>query len=308
MCNAIGDRCSWFPSFLVLACFFVLSSGFSYVIVERNHSDRLWTLAVYAVLAGLFMHSLLSVMLKDAGSVTREVLARMDPASGGPTLIRIETKRDGSPRFCRACKIPKPDRTHHCHACRRCHMRMDHHCAFVNNCVGYRNHKFFFLFLWWGAWTSSYVAYSCFHGFIFYRPIRNQFLHTVSLSCFLFGSIFSLVFIIFFGFQMFLVCRGYTVLEFVEKRRRPQASGKPFVNPFHVGIWRNLCQVLGDSPLLWFVPVSAPPIPVDFPTNNRHNAIPVQSPSPLSRLSISDSFSPTDLQSPSEARRRANAP
>lgn len=37
----------------------------------------------------------------------------------------------------------KPERTHHCSICKLCNLKMDHHCPFVQNCVGLHNHRFF---------------------------------------------------------------------------------------------------------------------------------------------------------------------
>lgn len=45
------------------------------------------------------------------------------------------------------CNTRRPERTHHCSICQICVLRMDHHCAWISNCVGQFNHKYYILFL-----------------------------------------------------------------------------------------------------------------------------------------------------------------
>ncbi|KAL8577775.1 hypothetical protein ACOMHN_001644 [Nucella lapillus] len=49
--------------------------------------------------------------------------------------------------FCKVCDRKRPKRAHHCRRCRQCVMRMDHHCPWINNCVGEDNHFAFTLLL-----------------------------------------------------------------------------------------------------------------------------------------------------------------
>lgn len=44
---------------------------------------------------------------------------------------------------------PKPERTHHCKTCNACILKFDHHCPWLNQCVGLGNERYFVLFMLW---------------------------------------------------------------------------------------------------------------------------------------------------------------
>ncbi|XP_033757331.1 palmitoyltransferase ZDHHC16B-like [Pecten maximus] len=48
--------------------------------------------------------------------------------------------------LCHKCFSKKPARTHHCKKCGKCILKMDHHCPWLNTCVGFYNQRYFFLF------------------------------------------------------------------------------------------------------------------------------------------------------------------
>lgn len=60
---------------------------------------------------------------------------------------------------CTRCETYRPPRAHHCRICQRCIRRMDHHCPWINNCVGERNQKYFIQFLVYVGLLSLYAIF-----------------------------------------------------------------------------------------------------------------------------------------------------
>uniref|UniRef100_A0A3B5KDJ6 Palmitoyltransferase n=1 Tax=Takifugu rubripes TaxID=31033 RepID=A0A3B5KDJ6_TAKRU len=114
-------------------------------------------------------------------------------------------------KWCSSCHFYRPPRCSHCSVCDHCVEDFDHHCPWVNNCIGRRNYRYFFLFL------LSLVVISI--SGLFLLPV-------LGLT----------------GFHLYLVSRGRTTNE--------QVTGKfqGGVNPFTRGCCNNL-EYLVCSPV-----------------------------------------------------------
>ncbi|XP_035130030.3 palmitoyltransferase ZDHHC23 isoform X3 [Callithrix jacchus] len=68
--------------------------------------------------------------------------------AGSPTKVKED--------WCAKCQLVRPARAWHCRICGICVRRMDHHCVWINSCVGESNHQAFILALLIFLLTSVY--------------------------------------------------------------------------------------------------------------------------------------------------------
>ncbi|KAM8837947.1 palmitoyltransferase ZDHHC4 isoform 2-T2 [Spinachia spinachia] len=78
---------------------------------------------------------------RDPGTVTKKKI------SGLLSLYPYDGRLFHPGVSCETCKLIKPARSKHCGVCNRCVQRFDHHCVWVNNCIGAQNTRYFLLYL-----------------------------------------------------------------------------------------------------------------------------------------------------------------
>ncbi|NXS51816.1 ZDH15 Palmitoyltransferase, partial [Brachypteracias leptosomus] len=188
---------------------------------------------------------------EERPEVQRQILAEI--ARKLPVYTRTGS---GGIRFCDRCQLIKPDRCHHCSVCAICVLKMDHHCPWVNNCIGFSNYKFFLLFLAYSLLYCLYIAATVFKYFIKYwtgelTNGRSKF-HVLFL---LFVAVMFFVSLMFlFGYHCWLVSRNRSTLEAFSA---PVFQNGPDKNGFNLGFVKNLQQVFGEEKKLWLLPIAS---------------------------------------------------
>ncbi|KFQ41230.1 Palmitoyltransferase ZDHHC3, partial [Mesitornis unicolor] len=159
---------------------------------------------------------------------------------------------------CPKCCSIKPDRAHHCSVCKRCIRKMDHHCPWVNNCVGENNQKYFVLFTMYIALISLHALIMV--GFHFLYCFEEDWTKCSSFSppttvilliLLCFEALLFLIFTsVMFGTQVHSICTDETGIEQLKKEERRWAKKTK---------WMNMKAVFGHPfSIAWLSPFATP--------------------------------------------------
>ncbi|ONI23812.1 hypothetical protein PRUPE_2G209800 [Prunus persica] len=162
---------------------------------------------------------------------------------------------------CDKCSTYKPPRAHHCRVCRRCVLRMDHHCLWINNCVGYWNYKAFFMLVLYATlgclystvmiiYCASYkdLEYSGSGGLKVFYVMSGLMMASLSIML---GTLL--------GWHVYLIIHNMTTIEYYEGIRASwlaRKSGQSYRHPYNLSFYKNIISVLGPNMPKWLWPTA----------------------------------------------------
>jgi len=234
----------------VVFCVFVGSKLWN----DFPHHFGISILVIVAALTALDMVLLLLTSGRDPGILPRnshppepegnEGVERQTPPFRLPRTkdvlvngIVVKTK------YCDTCMLYRPPRCSHCSICNNCVQRFDHHCPWVGQCIGLRNYRFFYMFVFTTTILCLYV-----HGFcwVYIRRISDSEHITIwramtrtpaSIAL----VVYTFVCVWFVGgltmFHSYLISKNQSTYE----NFRYRYDGLP--NPFDRGIGKNFKEV-----------------------------------------------------------------
>ena len=172
-----------------------------------------------------------------------------------------EIPRIYTERKCQTCNIIRPPKCSHCSSCDNCVLEFDHHCQFVSNCVGKRNHKYFFLFLLYGSIlllqllilntiVIIHVYIIKYNDVLHYILKGNKYLIYLIIICVILSMLFSRCiggimyssFFITMAFCLFI----FMWYQYVPRNDKTPAYYSPLINILYIFCLIFGCNIIGN--------------------------------------------------------------
>lgn len=161
----------------------------------------------------------------------------------------IPNTKDGW-SVCNKCETYRPPRAHHCRICRRCVRKMDHHCPWINNCVGELNQKYFIQFLFYVGMASCYATTMVIVSWVLDPSVTSTYKHTKLIH-----SVILIIECILFG--MFVIAIGCDqISSILSDETLVEQAKKEGIKRERKSAYNLLQEVFGKGhPLVWLCPL-----------------------------------------------------
>ncbi|XP_047316463.1 probable protein S-acyltransferase 16 [Impatiens glandulifera] len=245
-----------FPVTVVIAAIIYIYVSTVLVFVDQwfglSSSPGIINAVAFTALALLCIYSYTIALFTDPGRVTSSFVPDVE-----------DKLKEGDLKYCEKCSTFKPPRTHHCRVCKRCVLRMDHHCIWMNNCVGYENYKTFFVFVLYAVTSSVYSLVLLVGSILHEKEIDDEQKKGSFRTIYVISTLLLVPLTItlgtLLGWHIYLILRNKTTIEYHEAVRAmwlAEKRGDVYSHPYDLGSFENLKSVLGSNILCWVCPTT----------------------------------------------------
>ncbi|KAM5145913.1 palmitoyltransferase ZDHHC12 [Mantella aurantiaca] len=217
---------------------------------DLHHQENQWMyikplLFVLTVLCSMGLYFAVSLMdpgyvLSDCEEKASSALTEQETSALAFSKVQM--------RRCGYCLLKQPMRARHCKSCNHCVRRYDHHCPWIENCVGEKNHRVFILYLIIQfvvlIWAFR-IAWSGFH----YEATWSGWLrfNVFLLLAFILVSICTAVVCLLIVCHLYLISCNFTTWEFMSYYRisylkQCDSDSNPFDRGIMWNLWNFFCR------------------------------------------------------------------
>ncbi|KAH7514471.1 hypothetical protein FEM48_Zijuj11G0093100 [Ziziphus jujuba var. spinosa] len=259
-----GFRFSLSVTVVVLAiCYIYLTTIFIYI--DRwfglMTSPGIMNAVVFTGVAAMCVFNYTVAVFMDPGKVPSTYMPDIEDSDNPVHEIK---RKGGDLRYCQKCAHYKPPRAHHCRVCKRCVLRMDHHCIWINNCVGHANYKVFFIFVVYAVIACIYALVLLVGSLAIDSEEEEQESGSSSRTAYVISGLLlvplSVALSVLLGWHIYLVLQNKTTIEYHEGVRAmwlAEKGGNVYSHPYDLGAYENLATVLGPNIFTWVCPTSS---------------------------------------------------
>lgn len=199
----------------------------------------------------LFYWSFIKCSLVDPGYVDNTWAVNAEENNIPIEKRKVRCYTPNKYTVCEKCDyLIRPERAHHCKSCKKCVLKMDHHCPWVGTCVGEKNLKYFFLFIFYAFLISGYIVLSILPKIIkIFLESKEAKLFTIEdatvliIAC---TGIALVLGLLFMTIQyIYFISKNITIIE----------SSYEGMNPYDLGAYNNWKLVFGVFNWKWFFPL-----------------------------------------------------
>ncbi|GAM20590.1 hypothetical protein SAMD00019534_037650 [Acytostelium subglobosum LB1] len=136
----LKDTLNPFPiAWWIISCIFCYWSYVFLVLPDTGQFTQ--SHLAFNILSAIFFYCLCKIPFTDPGVI------KSSPENDQRVFLDCLEQNEKIPEICTTCQTNRPIRSKHCRVCKHCVARYDHHCVWINNCVGAKNHRLFVLLL-----------------------------------------------------------------------------------------------------------------------------------------------------------------